>query len=126
DPFVGPLTLFVDNIRLVDTYALGAKPVTYLLQSFEGTHNPPGGAANFTAWGGTTRTTYKQYSKGGADDIRVSEGTHALQVDYSGAGTWHADFTIPFKGTKLAEVLKLDRSEEHTSELQALTNLLCR
>src|SRR2546426_3634263 len=29
DPFVGPLTVYVDNVRLVDTYAAGAQPVTH-------------------------------------------------------------------------------------------------
>ena len=108
DPFVGPLTLYVDNIRLVDTYATGAKPVTYVLQSFEDSANPTGGAADFTAWGGTPRTTYSQYTATGPDDIRVSDGTHALKVDYAGPGDWKADFTLSFAGTKLADVLKLD------------------
>jgi hypothetical protein len=33
-------------------------------------------------------------------------------VDYSGVGGWGSDFTIPFNGTKLAEVLKLDLPAE--------------
>jgi hypothetical protein len=106
------LTLYVDNIRLVDTYAPGAKPVTTVLQGFEDSANATGGALDFTGWGGTTRTTYSQYTKTGADDTRVTEGTHALKVDFSGAGTWHADFTLPFKGTKLAEILKVDLPAE--------------
>src|SRR5260370_16725910 len=40
--------------------------------------------------------------------MRVTEGGHALQVKNSQPGFWHADFTIPFNNTKLAEVLKLD------------------
>lgn len=108
DPFVGPLPVYVDNIRLVDTYATSAKPVTYVLQSFEDAKNPTGGAQDFTGWGGTPRTTYGQYTSTGADDIRVSEGTHSLKVDYANAGTWHADFTLPLNNTKLAEILKLD------------------
>jgi hypothetical protein len=49
----------------------------------------------------------------------VTEGTHALQVDYANAGTWHADFSIPFAGTKLAEILKLDRpAEERPSKAE--------
>lgn len=111
DPFVG-LTVYLDNIRLVDTYAPGAQPVTTVIQGFEDAANPTGGAADFTAWGGTPRTTYAQYTKAGDDDIRVSEGTHALQVDLANAGTWQADFTIPFAGTKLAEILKLDQPAE--------------
>jgi hypothetical protein len=108
DPFVGPLTVYVDNLRLVDTYAPGAQPVTYVLQSFEDNQNPIGGAADFTAWGGTMRTTYSQYTATAADDLQVSHGTHSLKVDYANVGTWHADFTLPFNNTKLAEVLKLD------------------
>lgn len=112
DPFVGPLTVFVDNLRLVDTYAPGAKPVTYVLQSFEDSKNATGGAQDFTGWGGTPRTTYSQYTATSPDDIRVSEGTHALKVDYANAGTWHADFTLPLNNTKLAEILKLDSPPE--------------
>lgn len=112
DPFVGPLSLYLDNIRLVDTYAPGAKPVTYVLQGFEKAANPTGGAADFTGWGGTPRTTYTQYTATGPDDIHVSEGTHALKVDYAGPGDWKADFTLPFAGTKLAEVLRLDLPAE--------------
>jgi hypothetical protein len=47
DPFTS-LDLYVDNIRLVDTYAPGAQPKVYLLQSFEDPNDPTGGAANFT------------------------------------------------------------------------------
>jgi hypothetical protein len=111
DPFT-KLTIYLDNIRLVDTYAPGAVPVVYVLQSFEDSQNPTGGAADFTGWGGTVRTTYKQYTTTGPEDIRVTEGTNALQVDYANAGTWHADFTIPFNDTKLAEVLRLDLPAE--------------
>lgn len=103
DPW-GPLSVYLDNIRLVDTYASGAKPVTYTLQSFEDANDPTGGA---TDWSGG-RTTYSQYKSSGPNDIRVSNGTHALQVDYTGAGTWKQDFKIPFQNTKLADVLKLD------------------
>jgi hypothetical protein len=111
DPFT-KLTIYLDTIRLVDTYAPGAVPVVYVLQSFEDSQNPTGGAADFTGWGGTVRTTYKQYTTTGPEDIRVTEGTNALQVDYANAGTWHADFTIPFNDTKLAEVLRLDLPAE--------------
>jgi hypothetical protein len=123
DPFAGPLTLYVDNIRLVDTYAPGATPVITLLQGFEDAANPTGGAADFTAWGGTPRTTYEQYTKEGADDIKVTEGTKSLKVDVADGG-WKADFTVPFPNTKLAEVLKLDLPEEErptAAELERYT-----
>ena len=126
DPFVGPLTVYVDNVRLVDTYAAGAQPVTYVLQTFEDSQNPTGGAADFTAWGGTTRTTYSQYLATAADDIRVSDGTHALKVDFANTGTWHADFTLPFNNTKLAEILKLDLPLEERPTAAALERYTLR
>ena len=107
DPFVS-LDLYVDNIRLVNTYAPNATPRVYVLQSFEDPSNPTGGVTNFTGWGGGARTTYEQYTATGEDDIRVTHGTHALQVNYAGAGTWGSDFLVPFTETILAEVLKLD------------------
>jgi hypothetical protein len=112
DPFAGPLTVYVDNLRLVDTYAPGAKPVTYVLQSFEDGNSPTGGAQDFTGWGGTPRTTYSRYTATDASDIRVSDGKYSLQVDYANAGTWKADFTLPFTNAKLAEILKLNLPEE--------------
>ena len=100
DPF-GSFDVYFDNFRIVDTYTAGAKPVVHTLQSFESADDPIGGAT------GGTRVTYTQYSSQGADDWRVSEGTKSLQVEYATSG-WAQDFTIPFAGTKLAEVLKLD------------------
>jgi hypothetical protein len=123
DPFVGPIELYLDNIRLVDTYTPGAVPVTTLLQSFE---QDIGGAADFTGWGGAVRTTYTQYTTTGPDDIRVTDGTHALQVDYTGAGTWHADFQIPFEGTMLADILKLDLPVEERPSRDQLARYTLR
>ena len=107
DPFVG-LDLYMDNIRLVNTYAPNAAPNVYVLQSFEDPGNPTGGVTNFTGWGGGTRTTYEQYTATDENDLRVTHGDHALQVNYAGAGTWMSDFLVPFTDTMLAEVLKLD------------------
>ncbi|HRY49878.1 MAG TPA: hypothetical protein P5186_17655 [Candidatus Paceibacterota bacterium] len=126
DPFVGPLSLFVDNIRLVDTYAPGATPVTTVLQGFEDANNPTGGAADFTGWGGTPRTTYSQYAKESPEDIRVTEGDHALKVDFTGPGSWNADFTLPFANTKLAEILKLDLPAEERPALADLARYTLR
>lgn len=111
DPWPG-FSVFLDHIRLVDSYSPNAEPVTYVLQSFEDTTNPTGGTAEFTGWGGSQRTTYSQYTATGQEDIRVSDGSHALQVDFAGAGTWNSDFIIPFHDTKLAEILKLDQPVE--------------
>jgi hypothetical protein len=112
-PFTS-VTVYYDNIRLVDTYAPGAKPVTHLLQSFEDAKSPPGGVKNFTTWDDAkpkVRTTFSQYTATGPDDPKVSDGQHALEVSDSDPNFWHADFTIPFKGTALADVLKLDSGE---------------
>src|ERR1035438_2701939 len=39
-------TIYIDNVRLVDTYGPGATPVIYPLQSFENPANPLGGATS--------------------------------------------------------------------------------
>jgi hypothetical protein len=111
DPF-SQLSVYVDNIRLIDTYAAGATPVVTVLQSFESADDPIGGAANFTGWGGGTRTSYSQHTAADAEDVRVTHGTKSLKVDYANAGTWASDFSLPFAGTKLAEILKLDLPAE--------------
>jgi hypothetical protein len=127
-------TIYIDNIRLVDTYGAGATPVIYPLQSFENGAAPLGGATNLSptvaTFGGnpvTTRATLSQYGLNGlynastnpvpgiftlggtaADtDFGVSDGTHALQVNNATPAGFQADFAIPFAGTKLASVLKL-------------------
>jgi hypothetical protein len=111
DPFTS-LDVYMDNIRLVNTYAPGATPKSYILQSFEDPNDPIGGVVNFTGWGGGTRTTYEQYTATGEDDIRVSHGEHSLQVNYAGTGTWGSDFLVPFSDSMLAEILKLDMPVE--------------
>src|SRR5207244_4463260 len=82
------------------------------LQSFEDGQNPTGGVQDFTDWGGTTRTTYSQYTATGPDDIAVTDGKHSLKVNFAGAGTWNADFVLPLNDTKLAQILKLDLPAE--------------
>jgi len=124
DPF-SSFNMYFDNFRLVDTYAAGARAVVYPLQSFESADNPLGGAANFTGWGGGTRTTLSQYTAEGPDDNRVSDGTKSLQVEYATAG-YESDFTIPFAGTKLAEVLKLDLPEEERPTADQLARYTLR
>jgi hypothetical protein len=107
EPFTS-LDIYLDNIRLVDTYVPGAQPKVYMLQSFEDPDNPTGGVVNFTAWGGGQRTTYHQYTASGPEDHRVSHGDHALEVRFTGGGTWGADFLIPFDDTVLGELLRLN------------------
>jgi hypothetical protein len=108
------VTVYLDNIRLVDTYAPGAHPITYVLQSFENDNNPLGGTAHFNEWDKdhpVTRTTFAQYTGSSGSDPRVTDGRHALEVTTASPGAWHADFIIPFDKTQLAEVLKLDRPQ---------------
>jgi hypothetical protein len=125
DPFTS-FKVHLDNFRLVDTYATGTHAVTYPLQSFEEATNSIGGATNFTGWGGGQRTTYSQYTAQSPDDVRVSDGTHSLKVTYSGAGTWGSDFIIPFAGTKLAEVLKLDEPADQRPTADELAKYTLR
>jgi hypothetical protein len=128
-------TIYIDNIRLVDTYAPGATPVTYPLQSFENNAQPLGGGTNLfptvATFGGnpvTARAALSRYAKNGlydpnvngvpgifttggttADtDFGVTDGTHSLQVSNSSPAAFQADFEISFAGTKLADVLRLD------------------
>jgi hypothetical protein len=111
--------LYYDNIRLVDTYAPGAKPVTQVVQSFEDPKDPTGGVTNFTQRGKAkyvVRTTFAQYTATGGDDPRVSDEYHALEVTDSDPVSWQPDFTIPFKGTALAKLLQLDSGQRPTRE----------
>jgi hypothetical protein len=126
-------TIYLDNVRLVDTYAAGATPVIYPLQSFENPANPLGGATNlypaitnFFGIATSARATLSQFvtnglyntndgvpgiyttNKGPIDgDFAVTDGTHALQVSnrYPANTLFTFDFVLPFAGTKLAQVL---------------------
>ncbi|MFO1497230.1 MAG: hypothetical protein U1G07_02335 [Verrucomicrobiota bacterium] len=107
-PFVGPLTVYIDNIRLVDTYASGAKPVTTLLQSFEDPGNPVGGVADFTGWGElpgrlTVNTPKRQPM------TSVSPKAAMLsRSTFPARGIGRLTLPSPSR-TKLAEILKLDQ-----------------
>ena len=128
-------TIYIDNVRLVDTYSPGATPVVYPLQSFENPANRLGGATNLyptiTNFFGnptSTRATLSQFltnglydptssngvpgiyttNRGPTDgDFAVTDGTHALQVSNRTPDNinFQFDFSLPFAGTKLAEVL---------------------
>lgn len=104
DPFTS-FDTYYDNFRLVDTYVPNAKPIVHTLQSFESATDPVGGA------NGGSRVTYVQYTAEGSTDWRVSDGTKSLEVEYATSG-WAQDFILPFAGTKLAEVLRLDLPAE--------------
>jgi hypothetical protein len=132
-------TIYIDNVRLVDTYGPGATPVIYPLQSFENPANPLGGATSLyptvnTFFGNpaTNRATLSRFltnglynptndgvagiyttNKGPADgDFAVTDGTHALQVSnrWRDNVNFEWDFALPFAGTKLAEVLAASHS----------------
>ena len=133
-------TIYLDNVRLVDTYASGATPVVYPLQSFENPANPLGGAAklyptvtNFFGNPTSTRATLSLFATNGlydpnssngvpgiyttnkgpiGGDFAVTDGTHALQVSnrYPANINFQFDFALPFAGTKLAEVLASSQS----------------
>jgi hypothetical protein len=125
------VVIYLDNIRLVDTYAPGAKPVVHVLQSFEDADNPIGGVTNFTDWDGdqgaaALRTTFAQYTASGSRDGRVTEGKHALQVINSSPNSWHADFVIPFNHTKLADVLQLDQPSDQRPTAEQLSHYTLR
>lgn len=127
-------TIYLDNVRLVDTYVPGVSPVVYPLLSFENPANPLDGATNLyptvTSFFGnitTNRATLTRFvtnglysalsngvpgiyttNKGPFDgDFAVTDGTHALQVSnrWRDNINFEFDFALPFAGTKLAEVL---------------------
>jgi len=128
-PAFSNVTIYLDNIRLVDSYAPGAKPVVHVLQSFESTNNPLGGAALFTEWDNdkpVKRVSFEQYTAPGAGDPRVTDGSHALEVSTTTPGFWHADFTIPFDNTLLADLLKLDKPESERLPRQELARYTLR
>lgn len=123
------VTIYVDNIRLLDTYAPGAQPIVHVLQSFERNDEPLGGVSHFTEWDdgkANVRTVFAQYTAADAKDLRVTEGRHALEVTTAAPGMWHADFILPFDKTKLAEVLKLDKSEAERPARQDLARYTLR
>ena len=128
-------TIYLDNMRLVDTYGPAATPVVYPLLSFENPAKPLGGATNLfptvtNFFGNPTslRASLSQFvtnglydpsssngvagiyttNKGPIDgDFAVTDGTHALQITnkFPANINFQFDFVLPFAGTKLAEVL---------------------
>ena len=127
-------TIYLDNVRLVDTYAPGATPVVYPLKSFESASDPLEGATNLypavssffgNPTSGRAKLTrfatnglYDPTSDGVAGiyttnagpqdgDFAVTDGTHALQVSNSFPANinFQFDFALPFAGTRLAQIL---------------------
>ncbi|MEM7383406.1 MAG: hypothetical protein AAF514_00550 [Verrucomicrobiota bacterium] len=97
------LDVFVDNIRLIDTYAPGAVPVITLLNGFETEDD----LAKLINVDGEERYTSSLHKKAGADDIAVTEGESSLKVEFDRTGQWVRDFTIPFKGTIMDTIAAL-------------------
>ncbi len=87
------LEIFIDHIRLVDTYAEGAVPVTSILKSFESEEE----LNEIVPL--TDRFELSLHKKSGAGDVAVTEGEHSLQISFDGRGLWKQDFTIPLEGT---------------------------
>ena len=121
-------TIYIDNVRLIDTYQTPSTvPVVYRLQSFE---SGLGGATDL-APGSTTLTLYTtngqynaatdagtpgQFTAGypstlaQESDFAVTDGTNALEVDFAAPYYSYDDFSLPFAGTRLAQVLGLGLS----------------
>ncbi len=110
DPFTS-IDLYVDNIRLVDTYAPGSVPVITVLDSFE---EDIARVSDFTDWGATPRTAYSAYTRTGTDDPRVTEGEKSLQIDISGVGAWGADFNISLKDLGSILLLPQEARDRYT------------
>lgn len=121
-------TIYLDNFRLIDTYETPTtEPVIYQLQSFENPANPLGGVTNLNPTGTllslyTTNGQYDaatdaglpgQYTAGSPNslaqesDFAVTDGTNALQVDCSNGFYSYDIFSLPFAGTRLAQILGL-------------------
>jgi hypothetical protein len=78
-------TIYIDNVRLVDTYGAGATPVVYPLQSFENPADPLGGATNLyptvtTFFGNPTslRATLRQYATNGLYNPTNGDGVAGI------------------------------------------------
>lgn len=95
---VTELTLFLDNIRLVDTYAPGAVPEVTLLNGFE-TQEDLDQLIQVS-----DRYEASLHQKEGADDLAVTQGESSLEYTINDRGNWVRDFTIPFKGTLMEQI----------------------
>ncbi len=93
--------LFVDNIRLVDTYVAGAVPEITLLNGFETDED----LAKVIPV--SDRYELSLHKKTGADDVAVTEGESSLEIKINAGGGWTRDFTIPFKNTIMEQVARL-------------------
>ncbi len=99
------LEIFVDNIRLVDTYAPGAVPEITLLNGFETQEDVD------KIIPVSDRYELSLHTKEGADDLAVTQGEASLEYTITSGGAWVRDFTIPFKGT-IMEAIALVPQED--------------
>ena len=95
------LEIYIDHIRLVDTYADGAVPVTTVLKGFE-TEDEMNEIIPVT-----DRYELALHEKSGPGDVAVTEGEKSLAIKFEGAGQWKRDFTIPLEGTAIDSIVRL-------------------
>ena len=99
------LDVFLDNIRLVDTYAPGAIPEITLLNGFETQEDVD------ELLPVSDRYEARFYRKTGADDLAVTEGEGSLECTFSSSGAWMRDFAIPFRGTIMESVALIPQED---------------
>lgn len=92
------LNIFVDNIRLIDTYVPGAVPEITVLNGFE-TQEDVDKVVPVS-----DRYTASLHTKEGADDLAVTEGEGSLEYTFNTGGGWTRDFTVPLDGTVMEAV----------------------
>lgn len=95
------LELYVDHIRLVDTYTEGAVPETTVLYGFE-TEEELNGLIPVTE-----RFDLSLHEKMGAGDVTVTEGEKSLEIKMNERGLWKRDLTIPLTGTLMESIVRL-------------------
>ncbi|MDC3255059.1 hypothetical protein OAV21_01515 [bacterium] len=95
------LEIYIDNIRLVDTYTEGAVPATTVLKGFE-KEDEMNEIIPITE-----RYELALHEKSEPGDVAVTEGENSLAITFAGAGAWKQDFTIPLAGTLMDSIAAL-------------------
>ncbi len=95
------LEIYIDNIRLVETYTEGAFPATTVLKGFE-TEDEMNEIIPITE-----RYELALHEKSEPGDVAVTEGENSLAITFAGAGAWKQDFTIPLAGTLMDSIAAL-------------------
>jgi hypothetical protein len=99
------ISVYIDNIRLIDTYVPGAVPEITLLNGFE-TQEDVDKLIEVS-----DRYEAKLHTKTGAADVAVTEGEGSLEYTINAAGGWIRDFTIPFKGTVMETIARIAQED---------------